>query len=66
MRFTVGEVIRATVFLAGLLIIVEHAGGFSQVLKAGAGGYATVFQSISGHGAGGAAGYRSVKDARVR
>lgn len=52
MRFTVGEVIRATVGLAALLIIVEHAGGFSQVLRAGGGTYATIFQSVSGHGAG--------------
>ncbi len=50
MRFTVGEIIRATVVLAGLLIIVEHAGGFSKVLSSGATSYATVFNAVSGHG----------------
>jgi hypothetical protein len=50
MRFTVGEIIRATVFLAALLIIVEHAGGFSRVLGAGASSYTQIFTAVSGHG----------------
>jgi hypothetical protein len=48
-RFTIKQVLSATFGLAALLIIVEHAGGFSQILESGAGAYATGFQALTGH-----------------
>jgi hypothetical protein len=48
-RGTVAKVLSATFGLAALLIILEHAGGFSKVLDAGAGAYATGFSAITGH-----------------
>jgi hypothetical protein len=49
MRGTVAKVLSATFGLAALLIILEHAGGFSKVLDSGAGAYATGFAAITGH-----------------
>ncbi len=49
MRGTVAKVLSATFGLAALLIILEHAGGFSKVLDSGAGAYATGFAALTGH-----------------
>lgn len=51
MRFTLRQILSATFGLAALLIIVEHAGGFSQILESATSGYATGFQALTGHAA---------------
>jgi hypothetical protein len=48
-RGSLRQVLTATFGLAALLIIVEHAGGFSKILEAGAGSYATGFAALTGH-----------------
>jgi hypothetical protein len=48
-RGTLKQVIGVTFGLAALLIVLEHAGGFSQVLESGARSYATAFQALTGH-----------------
>jgi hypothetical protein len=48
-RSTLAKVLSATFGLAALLIVLEHAGGFSKVLESGAGAYATGFAAITGH-----------------
>jgi hypothetical protein len=50
MRSTVKQVLGATFALAALLIIMEHAGGFSQILDKGANAYSTGFAALTGHG----------------
>jgi hypothetical protein len=57
MRGSFRQILSATFGLAVLLIIVEHAGGFSKILESGAGAYATGFAALTGHatpGTGGA------------
>lgn len=49
MRSTLKQLLAATFGLAALLIILEHAGGFSRVLDSGAGAYATGFAALTGH-----------------
>jgi hypothetical protein len=49
MRSTLKQVLAATFGLAALLIIVEHAGGFSKLLDSSAGAYATGFAALTGH-----------------
>jgi hypothetical protein len=39
--------------MAALLVILEHAGGFSSVLSQGGSTFATGFQALTGHGANG-------------
>jgi hypothetical protein len=48
-RGTVAKILSATFGLAALLIILEHAGGFSKVLDSSAGAYATGFAALTGH-----------------
>jgi hypothetical protein len=36
--------------MAALLVILEHAGGFSSILGTGSGAFATGFQALTGHG----------------
>jgi hypothetical protein len=49
MRFPLSQLLQATFALAALVIIVEHAGGFSKILGAGANAYATGFNALTGH-----------------
>jgi hypothetical protein len=48
-RSTLAKVLSATFGLAALLVVLEHAGGFSKILDSGAGAYATGFAAITGH-----------------
>jgi hypothetical protein len=50
-RGSLRQILTATFGLAALLIIVEHAGGFSRILESGAGAYATGFAALTGHAA---------------
>jgi hypothetical protein len=50
-RGSLRQILTATFGLAALLIIVEHAGGFSRILESGAGAYATGFSALTGHAA---------------
>lgn len=49
MRGSLRQILSATFGLAALLIIVEHAGGFSKILESASGAYATGFASLTGH-----------------
>lgn len=49
MRGSLRQILTATFGLAALLVIVEHAGGFSKILEAGGGAYATGFAALTGH-----------------
>lgn len=49
MRGSLRQILTATFALAALLIIVEHAGGFSRILDSASGGYATGFAALTGH-----------------
>jgi hypothetical protein len=49
MRFSISQLLQATFALAALVVIVEHAGGFSKILGAGANAYATGFNALTGH-----------------
>lgn len=49
MRGSLRQILTATFGLAALLIIVEHAGGFSKILDSASGGYATGFAALTGH-----------------
>jgi hypothetical protein len=53
-RGSLRQILTATFGLAALLIIVEHAGGFSKILESGAGAYATGFAALTGHAVPGA------------
>jgi len=56
MRGSLRQLLTATFGLAALLILVEHAGGFSKILESGAGAYATGFAALTGHVTPGTAG----------
>lgn len=49
MRGSLRQILTATFGLAALLIIVEHAGGFSKILETGASSYSTGFAALTGH-----------------
>lgn len=48
MRMTIREVLTATFALATLVVILEHAGGFSKILSSGASAYSTGFKALTG------------------
>ncbi len=52
MRSLVVKVAGSVFALAALLIILEHAGGFSSVLSTGSSAFATGFEALTGHGGG--------------
>ncbi len=47
MRSTLKQVLAATFGLAALVIVLEHAGGFSKVLASGASAYSTGFKALT-------------------
>lgn len=49
MRGSLKQILTATFGLAALLVILEHAGGFSKVISSASGGYATGFAALTGH-----------------
>lgn len=49
MRGSLRQLLGATFGLAALVIIIEHAGGFSKILDSGAGAYSTGFNALVGH-----------------
>jgi hypothetical protein len=68
MRASVKQILSAVFGIAVLIIIVEHAGGFSSILESGAGAFSTGFQALTGHAGGApgvATGYVVPKSARV-
>jgi hypothetical protein len=48
-RYSLKQLLSATFGLAALVVILEHAAGFSRVLEAGSGAYATGFNALTGH-----------------
>lgn len=52
MRGLVFKVATSVFGLAALLIILEHAGGFSSILGTGSSAFATGYEALTGHGGG--------------
>jgi hypothetical protein len=48
-RFSLRQILAGTFGIATLIVILEHAGAFSQVLESGSGAYATAFNALTGH-----------------
>jgi hypothetical protein len=48
-RGNLRQLLGATVALAVLTVILEHAGAFSRILESSAGAYATGFNALTGH-----------------
>ncbi len=49
MRGTVKEILSATFGIVILVIILEHAGGFSKVVTSGSSAYVTAVHGLEGH-----------------
>lgn len=52
MRGTLKQVIAGVFGLAFVLVILEHAGGFSSILAQGGGTFSTAYQALTGHAGG--------------
>ena len=68
MRFSLKQILSATFGLAVLMIILEHAGAFSQVLESGVGAYSTAYETLvhpGGRGARTAVGFSPKPGRRV-
>jgi len=48
-RATIGQIVTATFGVVFLVVILEHAGGFSQILGKSATAYATSVKALEGH-----------------
>lgn len=51
MRGLVRDLMMYTLGIAVLVVILEHAGGFSTVLGASSRAYSSTFNTLTGHGA---------------
>jgi hypothetical protein len=52
MRASFKQIVSSVFGVAILIIIVEHAGGFSEILNTGSGAFSTGFQALTGHAGG--------------